>query len=89
MGVYEKFITVTGQKGCLFYDYMKAPELVLSLKDEKKQVISVPQGHGFHEEVAHFLRAVRGEVALECSAEDGLRVLKLVMPLYGTEVQEG
>jgi predicted dehydrogenase len=79
-------IDVMGRNGRLVYDYANGAEVRLKVRGaETWETIPVEFSWGFPEEIAHFLRAIRGEEKLACTAQDGLRALEVIQSTYMEE----
>lgn len=79
----QAYIDITGEKGRVLYDYMKAAEVRLKRLGEKEwETIAVEPSAGFAEEVGIFLAAIRGEGELLCTAFDGLRAVEIIEANY-------
>ena len=77
------FIDIVGQEGRVVYDYAQADEVRLKRGGETQwKVIGVEASNGFAEEISHFLAALRQELPLSCTGEDGLRALEIIQSTY-------
>jgi predicted dehydrogenase len=80
-------IDLVGQKGRLFFDYMRNSEVRMAVPGEAEwRTIPVEPSSGFKEQIAHFLGAVRGEWPLSCTVEDAMRVMEVLDAIYREEV---
>ena len=79
----QAFIDVTGEKGRVLYDYMKAAEVRLKrLGEPEWETIAVEPSAGFSEEIGIFLAAIRGEGGLLSTGLDGLRAVEIIEANY-------
>lgn len=73
------FVDIIGQNGRIVFDYFSPEAVRLKLRNESDWSLHpVTASNGFAEQTAHFLRAVRGEEPLTCSAHDGLRAFEVI-----------
>ncbi|MBE2203462.1 MAG: Gfo/Idh/MocA family oxidoreductase [Chthoniobacterales bacterium] len=79
-GVGRAVLDVMGDKGRMVYEYGGNIEVVDS--ERNTRTWPVESSGGFTEEVAHFLRAIRGEEPLTSSWQDGLRALEIIQNVY-------
>lgn len=85
-GVGVAFIDLVGQKGRLYFDYMRGGEVRMALAGEADwKTIPVEASGGFAEQIGHFLGAIDGKWPLSCTARDGLRSLEILSAVYGEE----
>lgn len=82
-GAGQAFIDVIGTRGRARYDYMEGSKLLWrATEDNDWTVQDVQESWGFGEEISHFLGAIRGERALACTVEDGVRATEVIMSVY-------
>ncbi|MBN1674232.1 MAG: Gfo/Idh/MocA family oxidoreductase [Kiritimatiellae bacterium] len=76
-------VEIIGQAGRLVYDYGQADTIRAKTRGAGEwESVPVDKRRGFEEEIAHFLGAIRGEHALSCTGQDGLRALEIVQACY-------
>ncbi len=80
-GAGSDVIDLLGQKGRLTYDYSQPAKISL-IQGEHSEIIEVQPSSGFAEEIGHFLCAIRGEEALQCTLNDGFRALEVIQNAY-------
>ncbi|HNT35255.1 MAG TPA: Gfo/Idh/MocA family oxidoreductase [bacterium] len=81
-GTGEAYVDIMGEKGRIFYDYIKGTEVRVELLNGEPEVHNVEVTWGFKEEIEHFLGAIEGKYPLACTAHDGLRSLEIIMRCY-------
>jgi len=76
-------IDIVGTKGRAIYDYFTPEVLKYKLTEDKdwREIVVTASG-GFTEEIAHFFGAIRGEHALSCTVQDGVRMMEVIDGLY-------
>lgn len=82
-GTGKAFIGIIGQKGEIFYDYSDADKIKLKLTGKSDwEIIQTMPSNGWAEQIAHFMKAVKGECKVSCTCRDGLRAVEIIQSVY-------
>ncbi|MDD5598323.1 MAG: Gfo/Idh/MocA family oxidoreductase [Victivallaceae bacterium] len=81
-GVGQAFISVVGQKGEIYYDYINPERIEIRRRDKQTEVVEIKNSTGHPEQIAHFIGAINGRHALTSTAEDGLRAVEIIQSVY-------